>query len=83
MASGISLLTTKGTKDTKDRIRHRRGAEVIINYSTPTSGVSEHRDENLSQRASPPNVLIGGAAPVSPVVSPVEPPIEAFGNDEL
>jgi hypothetical protein len=34
-------------------------------------------------RASPPNVLIGGLVPVSPVVSPVEPPIRAFGNDGL
>ena len=34
-------------------------------------------------KASPPNVLIGGPVPVSPVVSAVEPPIEAFGNDGL
>ena len=26
---------------------------------------------------------VGGPVPVSPVVSPVEPPIEAFGNDGL
>jgi len=34
-------------------------------------------------KASPPNVLIGGSVSNPPVVSPVEPPIEAFGNDGL
>jgi hypothetical protein len=34
-------------------------------------------------KLSPPNVLIGGPVPDSPVVSPVEPPLKACGNDGL
>jgi len=44
--------------------------------------LGQQRDENFS-KASPPNVLIGGPVPVSPVVSRVEPPLNAFGNDGL
>jgi hypothetical protein len=34
-------------------------------------------------KLSPPNVLIGGPVRNSPVVSPVEPPLKACGNDGL
>ena len=43
--------------------------------------------QNLAMRfvlkASPPNVFIGGPVPNLPVVSPVEPPLKACGNDGL
>jgi len=37
----------------------------------------------IFSKPSPPSVLIGGPVPVSLVVSRVEPPLNAFGNDGL
>jgi len=37
----------------------------------------------VSPKSSPPNVLIGGPASFPPVVSLVEPPLQACGNDGL
>ena len=57
----------------------RREAENCTNPAA-SFGVVELSDDNCF-RVSPPNVSIGGLVRVPPVVSTVEPPLNACGND--
>ena len=62
-----------------------RADAVTFSYGAVAySGTDFHRADVAPLRAhSPPNVFIGGPVPNPPVVSPVEPPLKAYGNDGL
>src|SRR6266498_2768304 len=60
-----------------------RLSRTLLNYPTASCGVSELGDEICLKGVPPPNVFIGGPVPNPSVVSHVEPPLKACGNDGL